>query len=59
MEGNTKEYTYVIQITKHVAVKARGENEALNKARGCDFARIGRDEYKIFGKINNTDKETD
>lgn len=57
--SNPNGYTYVISITKHVAVKARSGNEALNKVQCCEFSRIGRDEYKILGKLNNTDKETD
>lgn len=66
MEGITEynvadpgEYTYIIKITKHVAVKARNESEALRKAQGCDYGRLGRDVYVLLGKINNKDKETD
>lgn len=53
------ERTYIIKITKHVAVRARSESEALRKAQSCDFSRLGRDVYVLLGKINNTDKETD
>lgn len=50
------EYVYVMQITKNVAVRARSESEALTKARSCNFGRIGRDEYKLIGKLKNTEK---
>lgn len=66
MEGITEyttsepgEYTYIIKITKHVAVRARNESEALRKAHGCNYARLGRDVYVMLGKIKNEDKETD
>ena len=56
-EDNT--YTYVLTITKTVAVRARSESEALSKAKSCNFGRIGRDEYKLIGKLQNTNKEID
>lgn len=66
MEGITEytvsepsEYTYIIKITKHVSVKARNESEALRKAQGCEYGRLGRDVYVMLGKIKNEDKETD
>ena len=52
-------YTYIIKITKHVAVKARNESEALRKAAGNEGSKIGRDAYALLGKIKNEDKETD
>lgn len=51
---DSNEYTYVLQITKIVAVRARSENEALVKAKSCNFGRIGRDDYKLIGKLQNT-----
>lgn len=66
MEGITEytvpergEYTYIVKITKHVAVTARNESEALRKAQGCDGSRIGRDAYVLLGKIKNAEKESD
>lgn len=53
------EYTYIIKITKHVAVRARNESEALRKAINNDGTRIGRDVCIMLGKIKNEDKETD
>lgn len=56
---NPGEYTYIIKITKHVAVRARNESEALRKAASSDGCKIGRDAYALLGKIKNEDKETD
>lgn len=57
--ANPGEYTYIIKITKHVAVRARNESEALRKAASSDGSKIGRDAYALLGKIKNEYKETD
>lgn len=53
---NTSGYTYIIKITKHVAVKARNENEALRKAINNDGQKLGRDVCVLLGKIKNEEK---
>lgn len=59
VDSEISEYTYIVKITKHVAVKARNESEALRKAHGSEYTRIGRDTYALLGKIKNTEKESD